>query len=350
MSKNNHLYVVILAGGSGTRFWPLSRRHKPKQFLNIMADGTLLEKTIERVLPIVDPRQILIVTNAAYKKDILSHARNVGIPDDNIFWEPSGKNTAPAVLWAATAIHKLDPSAVMVVLPSDHLILNSIEFLQVLGKADALARENYLVTLGIVPTRPDTGFGYLKTKKSKDKKVLIVEKFTEKPNLAKAKQFLKNKNYFWNSGMFIWKTSAILGAFEKYLPQAYRLMDQNINNVKRVWPKLPSISVDYAILEKATNVAAVAAPNIQWSDVGSWESLADVLAKDQCGNIHRGEVLALDCQNTLIIGHEKLIATVGLKDFIVIDTKDALLICPKNASQKVKDIVLTLQRDNPTLT
>ena len=349
MNNNKNLNAVILAGGSGTRFWPMSRRSRPKQFLNISGDGTLLGKTITRILPQIPAQNIWIVTNAAYKKDILSHAKSFGIPTKNILWEPSGKNTAPAILWAATVIHKINPQAVIAVLPSDHVILHPKEFLKVLKEAVSLADKNYLVTLGIKPTRPETGYGYLKTAKSKKEDVLVVEQFTEKPNLQKAKTFLKNKNYFWSSGMFVWRTSAILHAFQKYLPQAYGPVARQARKVEAVWSKLPNISVDYAILEKAPNVAAVAANNIGWSDVGSWESLAEVLPKDPEGNIHQGEIVQLNCQNTMFLGHKRLIAAVGLKDLIVIDTDDALLICPKHASQRVKDIVSVLNLKDPKL-
>ncbi|MCK5642827.1 MAG: mannose-1-phosphate guanylyltransferase, partial [Gammaproteobacteria bacterium] len=201
--QSSNLYAVILAGGSGTRFWPVSRKAKPKQFLNITGNGTLLQETLERIKPEIPGAHIFIITNAAYRSTVGRQTASFKIPKANILLEPEGKNTAPAICWAAAKIQEINPDAVMVVLPSDHLILKQKKFLKVVREAVRLAQKNYLVTLGITPTRPDTGYGYLKTEKKKinGKQIVKVEKFTEKPSLSKAKQFLKTKKYFWNSGM-----------------------------------------------------------------------------------------------------------------------------------------------------
>ena len=345
---NSNLYAVILAGGQGTRFWPLSRSSKPKQFLKIAGDGTLFEGTLKRIQKIIPAANIFFVTNKKYEHEITNQIRPFAIPPSHILLEPQGKNTAPAICWAAGRIHRINPNATMAVLPSDHLILNVKAFGKILNSAFDLAQENFLVTLGIVPTRPDTGFGYLKTIKiKKENKVLLkVQQFTEKPSLKKARQFLKSKNYLWNSGMFIWKTETILEAFQKYLPVVYRLLGSNASSldIKTQWKNLPSISVDYGILEKADNVVSIPAPDIGWSDVGSWEALAEVMVKDRGGNILKGSTLQLNCENTFVWGGERLISAIGLKNMIVIDTPDALLICRRDLSQNVKDIVSMLHR------
>lgn len=356
MNITKNLYAVILAGGSGTRFWPVSRKSNPKQFINITGEGTLLQETLARIKPMVSGSHIFIVTNTAYRKAIECQAARFKIPKANILLEPQGRNTAPAIGWAAAKIHKLNPEAVMVVLPSDHLISKQKKFLKVLQKAVQLAQENYLVTLGIVPTRPETGYGYLKTAKTivNGKPVVMVEQFKEKPSLPKAKQFVKRKNYFWNSGMFVWKCSVVLQEYKKYLPKIYRMLvgagskpaPTGQDYIKKIWKRLPHISIDYGILEKAKRVAAVPAPGIGWSDLGSWESLTEVLSKDRYGNIFKGDIVSVDCKNTLVWGSKKVIASVGLDGMIIIDTPDALLVCRKDHSQSVKDVVSILQKNN----
>ena len=340
MSSNSNLHAVILAGGSGTRFWPVSRQDRPKQFLTLVGKESLLRQTIRRVAPKVLAENVWIVTNRRYQKEIKRHTSGLGIRAAQILWEPKGKNTAPAILWAAARIHARDPRAVMAVLPSDHLIQNARAFLNALDKALRLARQDQLVTFGIVPTRPETGYGYLKTKKSGG--ILRVERFIEKPDLARAKQFLTSGTYLWNSGMFVWKTETILAAFRKYLPSVYASSRREPigarENMLKTWPKLPAISIDYGILERADNVAAVAA-DIGWSDLGSWESLAEILPKDKSGNSLKGNIVALDCRNTLIQAGRRLVAAVGLNDLVVIDTSDTILVCPKYRSQEVRKLI-----------
>lgn len=348
MNKDKDMYAVVLAGGSGTRFWPASRKARPKQFLSIQSDKTLLQQTIERVSPMIEGQNTYIVTGAAYKKEVINQLKAFKIPSSNILLEPSGKNTAPAIAWAASIIHQNNPNAVMAILPSDHLISKGRKFLNILSRAIKLARKDYLVTFGIVPTRPETGYGYLKIKKEKNKKgaVIIVEQFTEKPNMKRAKEFIRKKKYLWNSGMFVWKTAVILDEFEKYLPSVACVFKNNSSQrfVLSNWGKLPSISIDYGILEKSRKVAAVEAKDIGWSDLGSWESLKELMAKDKRGNSFKGHVMASDCQNTLIQGENRLIAAIGLENLIIVDTPDALLICHAQQSQKVKEIVDLLKK------
>ncbi|MCK5014388.1 MAG: mannose-1-phosphate guanylyltransferase [Candidatus Omnitrophica bacterium] len=341
--RSSNLYAVILAGGSGTRFWPVSRKSNPKQFLNITGKGTLFQETVARIRPEIAGSHIFIITNAAYHNTVRRQVARFKIPKANILLEPEAKNTAPAICWAAAVIQKTDPGAVMAVLPSDHIILEQKKFLKVLKEAVRLAREDYLVTLGITPSRPDTGYGYLKTarKRVNGKQIIRVEKFTEKPAISKAKQFLKTKKYFWNSGMFVWKSSVILEEFARHLPKVYGLVGKKTGMayIRRVWRLVPRISIDYGILEKSKNVVAVAAPGIGWSDLGSWESLMEVLSKDKRGNILKGDIVAVNCRNTLVWGEKKVIAPVGLNDMVIIDTPDALLVCPKDRSQDVRDVV-----------
>lgn len=350
MKSNKNVYAVILAGGMGTRFWPVSRKSNPKQLLNITGKGSLLQETLARIRPIVSGSRTFIVTNARYRKAIARQVTRFRIPKTNILLEPSGKNTAPAILWAAAKIHEIDSNAVIAVLPSDHLIANRRKFLKVLGEAISLAQDEYLVTLGIVPTRPETGYGYLQTEKKKvnGRFIVAVKQFREKPSLAKAKQFIKNRNYFWNSGMFVWKSSVILKEFKRYLPSAYRLIGEKYGSahIKKVWHRLPNISVDYGILEKAKNVVAVPAVGIAWSDLGSWESLMEVLNKNKKGNVFKGDVIAVNTKNTFVWGGQRVIAPIGLDDIIIIDTPDALLVCRKDQSQSVKDVVSILQKNS----
>lgn len=348
MKGKQKVYAVILAGGTGTRFWPLSRTSNPKQFLNITGKGSLLQETCARISPKISGPRIFIVTNASYRKQVERQVSRFHIPKANILLEPKGKNTAPAICWAAAKIHKIDPDAVMAVLPSDHLIANRRKFAKVLEEAIALAQKHYLVTLGILPTRPETGYGYLQTAKKNmgGRSIVVVKQFKEKPSLVKAKQFIKRKNYYWNSGMFVWKSSVILQEFKKYLPGIYRLVGEKVGpaHIKKVWHRLPSISIDYGILEKAKNVVAVPALGIDWSDLGSWESLTEVLTKNKKGNIFKGEVIPVNCKNTLVWGDKRVIAPIGLDNIIIIDTPDALLVCRKDQSQSVKDVVLALQK------
>jgi len=345
--KNKNLYAVILAGGSGTRFWPKSRQSKPKQFLDITGRGTLLQETIRRLKSKVAGDNMLIVTNKAYSKVIAEQTAEFKIPKGNILLEPGGKNTAPAICWAVSLIHQRNKNAVMGVFPSDHLILNQKKFLQILEEAVELAKQEYLVTFGIIPNRPETGYGYIKTVKRKmgRKNINKVAQFTEKPSSVKAQEFVK-KGYFWNSGMFVWRSEALLKAFYKYLPDVYELLGEKSAPayVRKIWPQLPSISIDYGILEKADNVVAVPAKGIDWSDLGSWESLSEVLEKDQNGNILRGDIVFTNCKNSLVWGQQRLIATVGLEDIVIIDTPDSLLVCRKDLSQNVKDIVDQLKK------
>lgn len=342
MPKSN-LYAVILAGGSGTRFWPASRSAYPKQFLSLTGADSMLQETLARVGSKVKGERVFIVTNKRFAKIIEKQAARFNVPKANILLEPSGKNTAPAIAWAAAIIDARDPEAVMAVLPSDHLIQNKKAYLATLDEAVSLANDGYLVTLGIVPTRPETGYGYIKGKKiSKGGRTLHeVEQFVEKPNLEKAVEYLKTKKYFWNSGMFIWKTSVILDEFKNLLPELHKAFTKGFTQkaVEKFWEGIKGISIDYGIMEKAKRVAVVPAADIGWSDVGSWEALWEVSAKNAEGSALKGDVVHYGAQRNLVFGNKRLVALVGVEDLVVVDTDDAILVCRRADSQSVKNIV-----------
>lgn len=340
--KNNDFYVVILAGGSGTRFWPSSRSALPKQFLSLVGNKTMLQETLSRVQSKVSGDQIYIVSNKRFAKIIEKQTKAFKVPKANILLEPSGKNTAPAIAWAASAIYSRNPNAVMAVLPSDHLIQNNKAYMSTLAQAITLANDNYLVTLGIVPTRPETGYGYIKGKKvtRNQRELHEVEQFVEKPNLEKALEYLKTKKYYWNSGMFIWKAAVVLYEFRQYLPDLHAAFSKGHSQkaVEKFWDGLKGISIDYGIMEKAKRVAVVPA-DIGWSDVGSWEALWEVSSKDNQENVLRGDVVSHASKDNLVFADKKLVALVGVNDTVVVETPDVLLICSKKQSQEVKVIV-----------
>ena len=376
----SHLHAVILAGGRGTRFWPLSRQEKPKQFLNILGRETLFQQTLSRIRPVVSPENIWVVTSVRFKNEMKTQLKGIPVPRSHLLFEPEGKNTAPAIAWAASRIAREDKNAVMAVLPSDHLIRNQHAFLKYLKEAVTLAERKFLVTMGIVPTRPETGYGYLRIKpaarspfpapshqgrgmslESSDslphvrgglgrgnggKKIWLVEKFTEKPSLPVARKFVAAKKYLWNSGMFVWRCDVILNEFERHLPAVHQCFYKKCDDasVRRIWRTLPGISIDYGILEKAADVATVPAADMGWSDLGSWEALFEILPRDHNGNVLRGNALALDCRNTMIMPDKRLIAAVGLDNLTIIDTPDAILICPTAKCQAVREIVGELQK------
>ncbi|MCK4810134.1 MAG: mannose-1-phosphate guanylyltransferase/mannose-6-phosphate isomerase [Candidatus Omnitrophica bacterium] len=359
---SNNKYAVILAGGVGSRFWPLSRELEPKQFLKLKGNKSLLQQTVKRITPFIAPKNIYIVANCRHNFEIKRQVENFFIPEANIILEPEGKNTAPAIGLAARFIIKQDPDAIMFVFPSDHFISNNTSFLGVLKQAEILAGKDYLVTLGIPPTMPHTGYGYIKIQtidhrpqtidlKSKNRqakyKAYRVEKFVEKPDRVKAEKYFKDKKYFWNSGMFIWKAKVILDEITAYLPElAAKLKKIDTADInEKTWKRIPAISLDYGILEKSKRTAVVAAKDIGWSDLGSWPALAELLAKDKNGNTIQADSIDIGSKNTAVFGEPRLIATIGLKDLIISDTPDALLVCDKSRAEEVKEIVRILKQN-----
>ncbi len=339
-------YVAIMAGGVGSRFWPASREALPKQFLDILGMGkSLLQLTFERFTRLVPAENILIVTNARYA-DLVKEQLPV-LADQQIIAEPSRNNTAPCIAFAAFKLQALDPAAKMIVAPSDHLILKEEEFLNRLSMAlEFTANEEALVTLGIQPTRPDTGYGYIQYDASSDREVKKVLKFTEKPPLESAEKYVASGDYLWNAGIFIWKAADVLKAFECHASEIFNILSTGreayntpgeADFIKEAYPTTPSISVDYAIMEQASNVYTLPA-DIGWSDLGTWASLHENSSKDDHRNrVSGGQHLIKDTSNTLIrVPKGKLVVVKGLENFIIVDEEDVLLIWPKSEEQSIK--------------
>jgi mannose-1-phosphate guanylyltransferase/mannose-6-phosphate isomerase len=347
--KMKTFYPVVLAGGSGTRFWPLSRKDRPKQFLKVTEGGSFLQMTVRRLLKRSLPDNLFIVTNKVYKQQVITQIKEFKIPLRNILCEEKGKNTAPAVCWAAVVIKNICPDAIMGVFPSDHLILKEQKFLKALDAAIKASKSGALVTFGIKPTRPETGFGYLYLGRTIDSvgPVRDCKRFVEKPDLKNARKYLKSKDYFWNSGMFVWGCDTILSQFKQHLPKMYEKIYSASNNaaVCNIWHELKPGSIDYGILEKADRVVAVAAEDIGWSDLGSWDALAEHLNCDKNNNSFRGKIIDIGSRNTMMIGDKRIIASIGLNDLVIVDTPDALLICKKGQSQEVRKVVAKLSAE-----
>ncbi|MBI5560889.1 MAG: mannose-1-phosphate guanylyltransferase/mannose-6-phosphate isomerase [Deltaproteobacteria bacterium] len=351
------LYGIILAGGVGSRFWPLSRVTSPKQLLKIAGDESLLKTTIKRLSPLIPQRRISIVTNSAQAEIIRLHLYDAGHPSEGwvggrgveLVVEPFGRNTAPAIGLAALKLLQKDPDCVMAVLPSDHLIARGETFRRTLRAAAAAAREGYLVTFGVIPTRPETGYGYIKTggaiKTLNNIKVKKVERFVEKPELKKAKRYLKEGGYYWNSGIFVWKAGKILDEIRLFLPSLYKnlLSIQRGAAIEEAYEKMESISIDHGVLEKTEDIAVIEA-DFPWSDMGSLNSLKEVFSPDRDGNIMKGRVVDIGSKRSFIIGSDRVVATIGLKDMILVDTPDATLVCPRDRTQEVKEVVDVLKK------
>jgi mannose-1-phosphate guanylyltransferase len=348
-------YAIIMAGGIGSRFWPISKTNRPKQFLDILGTGeTLIQQTYKRFLKICPAENIYIVTNESYRT--LVNEQLPDIANSQILGEPLAKNTAPCIAYSCHKIHKINPNAVVTVAPSDHLILNEAEFCKQINMALETAEANdYLITLGIKPTRPDTGYGYIQYHEQMNEGGHYkVKTFTEKPNLELAKTFIQSGDFLWNAGIFVWSTKSILKAFTKYLPdindiftegKLYYNTSQEHNFIERSYSQCSNISIDYGIMEKANNVQVFAA-DFGWSDLGTWGSLYTVLDKDYVGNavVFPKNVIMYDSSNCIVnTNAEKLVVIKGLEDFIVVDSGDVLLICPKNEEQEIKQIVADIK-------
>ncbi|MFH0790741.1 MAG: mannose-1-phosphate guanylyltransferase/mannose-6-phosphate isomerase [Candidatus Omnitrophota bacterium] len=347
-------YAVILAGGAGSRFWPFSRELEPKQFMRITQKETLIESTIGRLKNIIPPENIYLMTNCIHAYELKEQIRKFRIPEENIILEPEGKNTAPAIGLSARLIEQRDKHAVIIVLPADHYIKNLGGFKNCLKKAAACAKDGFLVTVGIPPKGPSTGYGYIKvcpqansrpssnlTKLAGNTGYFKVKKFLEKPNLDKAKRYFKDKTFFWNSGIFVWKASVLLGELKSYLPELYsHLISINIkDDIDKIWPKIKPISIDYGVMEYSKKIVLIPA-DFDWTDLGSWDTLNNVLPKDTSGNILHADCLDLGSRKTCVFSRSnRLIATIGLEDLIIADTPDALLVCNRHKAQEVKKIV-----------
>lgn len=349
--ENN--YAVIMAGGVGSRFWPVSTAPHPKQFQDMMGVGeTLLQLTYNRFSKMVLPENILILTNEIYKDLVLEQLPR--LKEDQLILEPVMRNTAPCILLAAMKIRKKNPNAIMVVAPSDHWIKDKDAFKNDIGLAfESAAKEDILVTLGIQPNDPNTGYGYIKfendRKERKNAAVLYkVQKFTEKPTLRNARKYLEDGNYLWNAGIFIWKASGIINSFEQLSPEMFGLFESGLDKlnepgeekfINENFPKSQNISIDYAILEKSDNVYVIPA-TFDWDDLGTWGALYGQLAKDTQNNaVVNAQLIPLETRGNMIYTHNhKVVIIDGLEDYIVVDDKDVLLIVPKEKEQEIKQL------------
>lgn len=354
--SNKHHYVAIMAGGIGSRFWPMSRTAYPKQFLDVLNTGkTLIQWTYERYAKFIPADNIFIVTSEEYVGIVKEQLPQ--LPIQNILAEPSRKNTAPCIAYISFKLAQLDPDAVFVVAPSDHLILEEEAFQQTALQAlDFVEHIKSLVTLGIKPTHPNTGYGYIQYEGHEvSNGVFKVKTFTEKPDLEIAKTFIASGDFLWNAGIFAWKASTILAAFEKHQPEMFELFDQQKSlfntseeqqAIAKIYPQCVNISIDIAIMEKADNVYVIPS-SFGWSDLGTWNSAYENIEKDYLGNaVASDNVVVIDATKCMINApKDKLVVVQGLDDFIVVDTKDVLLICSKEKEQSIKEYVAEVKRN-----
>ncbi|TAM36246.1 mannose-1-phosphate guanylyltransferase/mannose-6-phosphate isomerase [bacterium] len=338
-------YAVILAGGVGSRFWPFSRELEPKQFMKVVGEDSLLQATIQRLRGVVEPARIYIVTNNIYFYEVKAQVAEFGIPDENIILEPRGRNTAPAIGLCARLISRIDKDALLLILPSDHYIKNAVNFRRTLKKALTCAKDDLLVTIGVKPTAASTGYGYIKirgkAKPEKGVEYFAVEKFLEKPDLNKARKYFKDKHFYWNSGMFIWKAKTFLEEVRKYLPKLHASLERidSVKDIPKIWPGIEAISVDYGIMEHSKRIALIPA-DFYWTDLGSWEALTEIFPKDKQGNIAGSNTLSLDSRGVCVFSRgNRLVSAIGIKDTVIADTPDALLVCDRNKTQDVKRLV-----------
>jgi mannose-1-phosphate guanylyltransferase len=353
------MFAVIMAGGKGARFWPRSRERMPKHLLDILGERTIIRETIDRIRPLVPAERTLIVTGRSHSAELIRQLPE--IPPENILIEPVGRNTAPCIGLAALHILKRVPDAVMLVLSSDHRIGDDVVFRRVLqAAAGAALQGDPLVTIGIRPTGPETGYGYIEqgelVSKSGPDEVYRVRSIREKPPRELAERFLAQGGFSWNSGMFVWKASTIIKAIGLHLPDLQRGLleirealgtDREEEVVGAIYSGLQPVSIDYGVMEKAKEVLVIPGA-FDWSDLGSWDALWEVSKKDENGNAVRGEYIGIDAANSLVHSSGKLVALVGVKDLLVVETKDALLICRRGRSQDVKKIVESLEKSGMT--
>tara|TARA_Y100001970_G_C14149701_1_gene811960 strand:+ start:475 stop:1548 length:1074 start_codon:yes stop_codon:yes gene_type:complete len=349
------IYHLIIAGGSGSRFWPKSRKKKPKQLLNLLGTESMIRLTYNRLEKISSKENIFIIASESLCKKI--HKEIPKIPIKNMIIEPKGKNTAPAIGLAASHIHQKDPNAIMGVFPADHLIEDDKNFKATIDKAIKLIlNESALVTIGKKPTYPSTGYGYINfdSKGTNDEDEYRVNNFTEKPDLKTATKFLNTGNYFWNTGIFFWKTKSILSAIKSYVPELHQSLNiiyknigsSNYNHIlTKQWNLLNSISIDYAILEKSNNLYMVKA-EFKWSDLGTWKSLFNSLKKNKENNHYQGDVISLNSKGNLVISPDRLTAVIGIQNMAIINLNDVTLIVPHEESESIKDIVNMLESLN----
>jgi mannose-1-phosphate guanylyltransferase len=353
---NEHLYAVIMAGGIGSRLWPRSRSATPKQFLDLVGEQSMLGETVDRIRPLVPLERILVVTGQEHRDTVLGQVP--GLPGGNILVEPAAKGTAPCIGLAAVALLARDAEAIMAVFPADHVIADAAGFRRAIAAAAQVATGGHLVTLGIAPDRPETGYGYIQRGTLlgtyDEQPVFHVVRFAEKPDEDRARAFVQSGEYYWNGGIFIWRAATILGEMATFLPDLHGELqsvgrvwgtDDCLPTLQAAWQRVPQTTIDYGVMEKAGDVVTVPV-DIGWNDVGSWAALSALLEAGADGNVVRGagRVLAPGSRGCyLYASGGRLVAAVGLEDFVVVDTPDALLICPKDQAQAVRDVVQELQ-------
>jgi len=358
MAQPNY-YGLILAGGRGTRFWPRSRRRHAKQVLSVAPASeehprTLIQATVDRLAPLIPAERIWILTNDFVRDEIVRQLPDV--PANQIIAEPAQRNTAPAIGLAAHILHSIDPDAVFGVFPSDHVIGKPKRYLSLLRPAFKAAEKGKIAVLGVEPRWPEVGYGYIEFPEDTESgalKTIPVRRFREKPKLAKAKRFVKAGNFYWNAGMFFWKAETLLEALRLYAPKTATLLaglpafghDGFAARLAEIFPLCDNISIDFAVLEKAKNVVGVACDEFGWNDVGSWNAVYDLLPRDEDDNATRSELLTCDSTGNYIDCGHKLVALLGVKDLIVVDTADALLIADRARAQQVGDIVKLLEKN-----
>jgi mannose-1-phosphate guanylyltransferase len=350
---NRPRYGLILAGGRGTRFWPRSRRAHAKQVLRFLGARSLIQQTVDRLKPVLPPEHLWILTNHDLRDEIVRQLPEV--PKKQILAEPAQRNTAPAIGLAAHILQSIDPDAVMGVFPADHMISNPSRYLRFVRPAFQFAAQGKIVVLGIQPRWPETGYGYIEFPKSVRGgaiEPLPVRRFREKPDLRTATKYMKAGNYYWNAGMFFWKTSVLLDALREFLPKTATLLaslprfaDRHFSSkLKAAFPQCENISIDFAVLENAPNVVGFATDDFGWNDVGSWNAVYELLPRDGDANVLRADVLAQSSCGNYVDAEGKLVALVGVKDLIIVDTPDALLVADRSRAQEVGEIVKQLER------
>ncbi|MDR2539226.1 MAG: NTP transferase domain-containing protein [Chlamydiales bacterium] len=339
--------AVVLAGGSGTRLWPYSNRKKPKQFLHFGEKRSLLQKTIERLIPIIDPKDILIITSQGYFHLVKTQVIEISLQLENqILIEPEQKNTAPAIALAIcylTSFLKISSQECVLICSSDHLISPQETFAHALMEAEKIAQKEKNVIFGVYPNKPETGYGYIKLGIQEQENIYHVDSFVEKPDFALAQKYLLSGQYLWNSGIFLFQIKTFIKELQKHCPEISMGISEGFREFVARFSELPNLSIDYALMEKSTNTKVMRL-DLNWSDVGSWDSVYDFIEKDQHNNAKMGNVLDIDTKNCLIMGSKRLISTIGLEDLIIVETADALFVGKRKESQKVKSLVKELQK------
>jgi len=348
MSEAAGIHAVILAGGKGTRFWPKSRARRPKQLLPIVSERTMVQETVSRLAPLVSDDHVWSVTGEAHADEL--RAQLPGVPAEQVVVEPVGRNTAPAIALAAELIARRDPSAVMIVLPADHHVRDAAGFRGVLARAIDLARrEDVLVTLGIEPSHPETGYGYVERGAEIAPGIHRVRRFTEKPDRARAEEFVASRRYLWNAGIFVWRVDVIRRALAAHLPSVAKGIAAVVSSwgdrerFAALYPGVEAQSIDYGVLEKAENVAVVAG-DFGWDDIGSWSAVRRLAEADAAGNVLQGRVIASASRDNFVVADKRLVALLGVENLVVVDTDDALLVCSADRVQDVKQILDELER------